>query len=130
MQAIFHPDIIDLDLPVMRKALRKRGIILDFDAVWKSFQQVVVAKIDERKAAAWETGPEDESRIFRLILPFSELRMNVYLQLKPKAKPDKILVWVLEVGGRMDVPHHLEKRNNVTVKEATFVYPVGKLVPK
>jgi len=128
MQAIFHPDVVDLDLPVIRKALRKRGIILDFDAVWKSFQQEVIAKIAERKAASWETGPEDESRLFRLILPFSELRMNVYLQIE--AKTDKILVWILEVGGRMDVLHHLEKRNNVAVKETTFVYPAGKLVPK
>ncbi len=126
MQAIFHPAIIDLDLPVMRKALRKRGITLDFDAVWKSFQQLVVAKIAERKPASWETGAGDESRIFRLILPFSELRMNVYLQLKG----EKILVWILEVGGRMDVPHHLENRNNLAVKEATFAYPAEKLVPK
>jgi len=126
MQAIFHPDILELDLPVMRKALRKRGITLDFDAAWKAFQSVIIAKLAEKKPAPWETGPEDESRFFRLILPFSELRMNIYLQIQA----DQILVWILEVGGRMDVPHHLERRNNVAIKGVTFTYPASKLEVK
>lgn len=126
MQAIFHPDVIALDLPVMRKALRKRGVALDFDPAWKAFKQAVAARIEERKAAVWETGPEDEDRFFRLIVPFSDLRMNAYLQIKEGS----ILVWVLEVGGRMDVPFHLGRRRDVTEKEVTFLYPLEKFGPR
>jgi hypothetical protein len=117
MQAIFHPDIVALDVPMMRKALAKRGITLEFDSPWKRFKLAVAARIEEKKTAAWEKGPEDGERFFRLIVPFSELRMNAYLQVKE----GRILVWVLEVGGRMDVPYHLRKRAGVVHEGASFL---------
>jgi hypothetical protein len=122
MQVVFHPDVTAFDVPMMQKALRKRGITLDFGPAWKAFQQAVAAQIAERKPAAWETGAEDEERFYRLIVPFSDLRINAYLQLKE----ERILVWILEVGGRMDVPYNLGKRRDVAQGGVAFTYAAGK----
>ena len=107
---------------MMQKALRKRGITLDFGPAWKAFQQAAVTQIAERKPAAWESGAEDEGRFYRLIVPFSDLRINAYLQIKE----ERILVWILEVGGRMDIPYNLRKRRESGQGGREFTFPVGK----
>ncbi len=119
MQALFHPDVVAFDLPAIRKALTKRGIRIEFDSAWKSFQQALVTRIGEKKAPGWETDPQDDARFYRLILPLSTLTINAYLQLRG----GKLLVWVLAVGGRMDIPYNLGKRRDVTAGGVTFTYP-------
>ena len=118
----------------MQRALTKRGVTLNFDEAWKALRQDIAARIEERKPAAWDPLSEDEERFFRLILPlnaktkketFPVLTLNVFLQLAP----GKILVWVVAVGGRMDVPYHLGKRNGVMVKGVEFTCTPQRFTP-
>ncbi|HEY8967076.1 MAG TPA: hypothetical protein VIM58_11555 [Candidatus Methylacidiphilales bacterium] len=107
MTVHLHPEVSKSDLFMLQKALKKRGLRIDFDREWKRLVEEIGARAGERKAIA-EAAPLE-----RLVLAFAELRLNIYLQPGQGTNGPRLLVWLVEVGGRMDVPAALRKRNGV-----------------